>query len=173
MYKLFCFVLIGLLAISCGNGESQTAASSEQESSAPTQSNPETSAASSAGPALEIQLSSNDLMQYDQTELRAKAGQSVTLTLKHTGTMAKNVMGHNFVLLKQGVDLADFALKAVAAIDNDYIPEGDEIIAHTELIGGGESTTITFTAPAAGTYEYLCSFPGHYGLMKGQFIVEE
>jgi azurin len=40
------------------------------------------------------------------------------------------------------------------------------------MLGGGETTTIAFTAPAAGTYDYICSFPGHYGMMKGKLIVE-
>ena len=41
-----------------------------------------------------------------------------------------------------------------------------------KLIGGGEETTVTFDAPAKGTYDFICSFPGHYALMKGKFIVE-
>jgi len=40
------------------------------------------------------------------------------------------------------------------------------------MLGGGETTTIEFTAPGAGIYDYICSFPAHYGLMKGKLIVE-
>jgi azurin len=40
------------------------------------------------------------------------------------------------------------------------------------MIGGGESTVIEFVAPEAGTYTYICSFPGHYAMMKGKLIVE-
>ena len=40
------------------------------------------------------------------------------------------------------------------------------------MIGGGETDVIEFPAPEKGTYEFLCSFPGHYGMMKGKFIVE-
>lgn len=119
-----------------------------------------------------IALSSNDLMQFDKSELKVKAGKPVTLTLRHTGKMDKMVMGHNFVLLKTGTDVGAFAAKAAVARDTDYIPEGEETIAYTKLIGGGESTTITFDAPAPGTYDFICSFPGHYGVMQGKFIVE-
>ncbi|MEO0572848.1 MAG: azurin [Bacteroidota bacterium] len=119
-----------------------------------------------------IALSSNDLMQFDKTELKVKAGKPVTLTLRHTGKMDMMVMGHNFVLLKPGTDMGTFAAKAAIARDTDYIPEGDETIVHTKMIGGGESTSITFDAPAPGTYDFLCSFPGHYGVMQGKFIVE-
>ena len=119
-----------------------------------------------------IILSSNDEMQYDKKELRAKAGKKVRLTLKHTGKLAKEIMGHNFVLLKKGVDIPEFAREAMSAVDTEYIPEGDDIIAYTKLIGGGETTSITFDAPEKGSYDFICSFPGHYGIMKGKFIVE-
>ncbi|MCL4161054.1 UNVERIFIED_CONTAM: hypothetical protein GTU68_056724 [Idotea baltica] len=112
-------------------------------------------------------------MQFNKKEIKVKAGKKVKITLKHIGKMDKNVMGHNFVLLKQGVNLMAFGNKAATARDNDYIPLGNQdVIAHTKMLGGGETAVIEFDAPEAGTYEFLCSFPGHSGLMKGQFIVE-
>ncbi len=119
-----------------------------------------------------LEISGTDQMQFDKAELKVKAGQKVTLTFKHAGNMPKDAMGHNWVLLKQGTDIPAFAEKAMGAKDTDYIPESDAIIAHTKLIGGGETDTITFDAPEKGTYDYICSFPGHYGIMKGKFIVE-
>ncbi|MEI6866050.1 azurin [Flavicella sp.] len=119
-----------------------------------------------------LNLGSNDQMQFDKSELKVKEGQEVTLILTHTGTMLKTVMGHNFVLLKKGTVVSDFAMEAMKASDNEYIPEGDVTIAYTKLIGGGESATIKFIAPSKGVYDYICSFPGHYGIMKGKFIVE-
>jgi len=120
-----------------------------------------------------LEIAGDDTMKFDKSELKAKAGQKVTLILTHTGKMAKNVMGHNWVLLKQGTDIDDFGAKAVAAgLDKEHIPEGDHVIASTKVIGGGESVSITFDAPAAGTYDFICSFPGHYSMMKGKFIVE-
>ncbi len=80
-------------------------------------------------------------------------------------------MGHNFVLLAQGTDLNGFGQKAMSAQATDYIPAGNEVIVHTRLLGGGESDTIVFNAPPAGSYDFLCSFPGHYGIMQGEFIV--
>lgn len=121
-----------------------------------------------------LTLSGTDAMQFDTKEFKVKAGQKIKLTFKHSGKYAKQAMGHNFVLLKAGTDIADFATKANLARDNDYIPQSEaaKIIAHTKLLGGGESDTIEFTAPKKGTYPYICSFPGHYGLMQGKFIVE-
>tara|TARA_R110002049_G_scaffold9962_1_gene49629 strand:- start:7388 stop:7906 length:519 start_codon:yes stop_codon:yes gene_type:complete len=120
-----------------------------------------------------IVISGDDMMKYDKSEIKVKAGQKVKLTLRHVGKLNKQVMGHNFVLLKQGVDIAAFAGKAAVSAATDYIPEGtDDVIVHTKLVGGGETTVIEFDAPAAGTYDFICSFPGHYAMMKGKFIVE-
>jgi len=120
---------------------------------------------------VKVVIDRNDARKFNLSEIKVKAGQKVTLTLNHTGKMAKNVMGHNFLLLEKGVDVSKFATKAMAAKANDYIP-AEGVIAHTALIGGGETTTVTFVAPAKGTYDFICSFPGHYGIMKGKFIVE-
>ncbi len=121
-----------------------------------------------------LTLSADDQMKFDKNELTARAGQTITLTLKHIGTMEKNAMGHNFVLLKQGTDLNAFAQKALLAKDNDYIPKSESasILAHTKLIGGGESDVITFKIMETGTYDFICSFPGHIAMMKGKLIIK-
>ena len=121
----------------------------------------------------ELSIEATDQMQYSTNELRAKVGE-ITLTLKHVGQMEKAVMGHNLIILKSGTDVNAFGAKAAEAKDNDYIPTSEEasIIAHTKLLGGGESYTITFSITEPGTYDYICSFPGHLALMKGKLIVE-
>ena len=121
---------------------------------------------------INIILNSDDLMRFDKNILLVQSGQKITLTLNHVGKMDKSIMGHNFVLLKKDVDVIAFAEKAVLAKNNEYIPEGDEVIVYTKLLGGGESDTITFDAPEKGYYTYLCTFPGHWGLMKGKLVVK-
>lgn len=122
-------------------------------------------------PVRTIVINGNDQMRFDTNEIRVKAGERVKLTLNHTGKLAKNVMGHNFVLLTQGTNVAKFSQAAMSKKDTEYIPSTG-VITHTKLIGGGESTTIEFDAPRKGTYDFVCSFPGHYAMMKGKFIVE-
>jgi len=121
-----------------------------------------------------LTIEGNDQMQFNLKEMKVKAGSTVKLTLKHVGEMTKQQMGHNWVLLKQSTDIMDFGQKAAGAADNDYIPEAEanKVIANTKTLGGGEETTITFEAPKKGTYDFICSFPGHVALMKGKFIVE-
>ncbi|RNC79491.1 MAG: azurin [Balneola sp.] len=121
---------------------------------------------------VEITIEGTDQMKFNLSEIKVKEGDTIVLTLKHVGQLPKAAMGHNWVLLAQGTDVATYATKAIRARDTEYIPEGDEAIAYTSLIGGGEETTIEFTAPAAGEYTFICSFPGHYALMQGKLIVE-
>ena len=128
------------------------------------------------GGARTIELTGNDQMKYDKTELTAKPGESIRLVLKSIGTMAKTVMGHNFVLLKLGTDVNEFNTAAFSARATDFIPpdKKDVIIAATALAGPGETVEVTFKAPAkAGSYNYLCSFPGHYAMgMRGKLVVK-
>jgi azurin len=120
-----------------------------------------------------IVITGNDMMQFNLKEIKVKAGQKVKLTLRHIGKLDKKIMGHNVVILKPNVDIAEFVSLANNARDNDYIPsDTQDILVHTKLIGGGETTSIEFDAPAVGTYDFLCSFPAHFAMMKGKFIVE-
>ncbi len=160
---IYSFVLAAFFLAACKN--SNTTATTESKP---------TSEVVAAPSETEITISGDDQMKFDTDAITVPAGKKVKLTLVHTGKLAKEAMGHNWVLLKPGIDPQEFAGAAMKAKESDYIPESrvGDVIAHTDLIGGGESTTITFDAPEAGMYEFICSFPGHSGMMKGVFIVE-
>jgi azurin len=121
-----------------------------------------------------IVIEATDMLQFSNTAFTVKAGTEVTVTLKNVGTMAKEMGGHNFVVLAAGADVQAFGVAAAGAADTGYIPAdmADWVIANTEILGPGEEATITFTAPEAGTYEFVCSFPGHFGTMRGVMTVE-
>jgi len=169
--KKLILVFAATLAISCGNNkkeESETKIGTQVEEPTPIQA--ETTDDSVA----EVLITGNDQMKFNKTEIRVKAGQTVRLTLTHVGEMQITVMGHNWALLTQDADIAAVGQAAAVAADTDYIPMemADKIIVHTKMLGGGESDTIEFEAPAPGTYTFMCTFPGHYALMQGKFIVE-
>jgi hypothetical protein len=49
----------------------------------------------------------------------------------------------------------------------------DDVFAHTKLLGPGEKGVIKFIAPSVlGAYQFLCSFPGHYAIMRGIMSVK-
>jgi azurin len=124
----------------------------------------------------QVEITGNDTMKFSVTEIHAKPGESLSVTLSNVGTMPKFSMGHNFVLLKQKVDLEAFVGDAAQAATTNYVPQSrsNDIIAHTKLLGPKEKDTVTFQAPAVpGRYPYLCSFPGHFQVgMRGELIVE-
>ena len=120
----------------------------------------------------EVKITGNDTMQYDTKAFEVKAGQKVKLTLTNVGKLPKVAMGHNVTVLKKGSDKQAFAMEAIKFAANDYIPTTapfkDQIIAHTKILGPGESESIEFTAPAeAGDYPFLCTFPGHFEWIDG------
>lgn len=171
----FILVALCMLMISCGEKkEKKEKITIGDEDSYSTSTSSEKTSEEDKEQVKEVMLTGNDQMQYNLNEIRVKEGQTIQLTLKHIGKMGKDVMGHNFVLLKQGTDIPEFAQAAVkAGLGKDFIPENtDQVIAHTKLLGGGESTSIEFKATKKGTYDYICSFPGHYPLMHGKLIVE-
>lgn len=120
-----------------------------------------------------VEVQSTDQMTFDTQSIEvSKSCKSFTINLKHTGTMPKTAMGHNWVLSK-AADAQAIATDGIAAgLDNDYLKPGDErVIAHTKIVGGGETATTSFEVAKleAGTpYQFFCSFPGHIGLMKGE-----
>jgi azurin len=121
-----------------------------------------------------VEISGNDLMQYDKQELSVPATcKQITVTLHHAGKQPREVMGHDWVLVKTA-DLAAVDQAGLGAgLANNYIAPGDKrVLAHTKVIGGGETTSVTFPASIltkGGDYSYECTFPGHSTLMHGKF----
>lgn len=123
-----------------------------------------------------VEVTGDDTIKFNVTELRAKPGERLSVTFANVGTMPKFSMGHNWVLLTLNVEIEKFLVAAAESPTTDYVPasmKGD-ILAATKLLGPGERDTVTFTAPTApGRYEFICSFPGHYQVgMRGVLIVE-
>ncbi|NEU06965.1 azurin [Flavihumibacter sp. R14] len=174
MRKLMMYAALAapLFLAACGGNKSDSADSDTTMTDTAASTLPEVSTPS-ATVSNTVELTANDQMKYSTTEIRVKAGEQVTLTLKNVGTMPKESMGHNFLLLGGGTDVEAFATKAMVAKETDYIPADmkSSVMANTKLLGPGESATITFTVPA-GTYDFICSFPGHYAQMRGKLIAE-
>ncbi len=154
-----------LITISCG--------SDKQEKQKDLQTNSKSEAELAEQENIKITLHANDKMQFDKSEIVVYKNQTVTLELIHTGDMPKSSMGHNFVLLDNSVSISTYSKKVLKEKDNEYIwKDSTKTLAYTKMLGGGESTEITFEAPEVGEYDFICSFPGHYSNMKGKFIVK-
>ena len=120
-------------------------------------------------------IEANDAMQYNADSITIPASCSqFTVNLKHVGTMAVEVMGHNLVVAKEA-DMAGINTDGIA-VKPEHLKDGDaRVIAHTKMIGGGESASVTFDVAKikdSGPYMFFCSFPGHAGLMKGSLQIQ-
>lgn len=121
-----------------------------------------------------IVLEGNDQMKFDKTLFRVKAGQEVKLKLTNVGTLPAEAMSHNAVVLLPGTSVQEFGEAAVTAKENEYIPQNmtRDVVAHTKMLGPGATDEITFTLPEAGVYDFVCTFPGHWGTMRGKIVAE-
>jgi azurin len=128
-----------------------------------------------AGAVRTIEITGSDDMKYNVTEITAKAGETIKIRLTSKGTLPKVAMAHNVVILKSGAKQLDFVNAAAMARATDFIPANmkDQVLAATGLAGPGESVEVTLKVPAAGSYPFMCTFPGHFAAgMKGTLIVK-
>lgn len=120
-------------------------------------------------------IESDDAMQYNADAIAVPAScTQFTITLKHAGTMAVNVMGHNLVVAK-AADMAGIAADGMAVAPKHVKPDDARVIAHTKMLGGGESASVTFDVAKlkdGGPFTFFCSFPGHLSLMQGSLAVQ-
>lgn len=111
-------------------------------------------------------------LSYDVTEIRAKAGSTLTIRYENTSDMP-----HNVVFVNSRADIQPVGVAGIRARDTDYVPQDDEnqarIFANTKLAKPGDTVFVTFTVPEPGTYPYICSYPGHFTMMQGDLISEE
>jgi azurin len=123
-----------------------------------------------------IEITAGDTMKYSVTAITAKPGEDLKVILTNNGTNPIEVMGHNWVLLQAGSDVAAFDTAALSSKDTNYIPTAlaGEIIAKIDLLGPRKSGEADFKAPTTpGDYPFLCTFPAHYQTgMKGVLTVK-
>ncbi|MFB9189251.1 azurin [Vibrio ostreicida] len=123
-----------------------------------------------------VSLDATDMMKFSTDQISVPSScKEVTLTLNHTGKLAASTMGHN-VVITDTPNVQSVATEGMTAgIDNSYLKANDpRVYAFTKIIGGGESTSITFSTEkmkAGGSYSFFCSFPGHWAIMKGKFNI--
>lgn len=116
----------------------------------------------------------NEKMLFDVNRIEAKKNQPIRLEF-----LNPDATPHNFVLVQPGsLEEVGTAANLMAAdpkeaVSGQFIPSSKKIIVHTKMLKQGESEFLRFRAPREkGTYPYLCSFPGHWTIMKGNLIVK-
>jgi azurin len=142
----------------------------------------DTNAATSGKPTAQVtncstEFEGTDAMQYSVSSIVVPAScTDFKITLKHTGKLPVAAMGHDVVITKTSDMEAVDADGRAAGLGSGYVKADDpRVIAHTKLIGGGETTSVSFPVSKikdGGPYTFFCSFPGHSALMKGSISVQ-
>jgi azurin len=126
---------------------------------------------------VKIRVGVDNAMKFDVTTIPVAPGETIKVVLTNHMTLPKEVMGHNWVLLATGTDVAAFAAAAAPEATNGYIPAKmkDKVLAVIRVLGPNETGEVTFTAPTKpGDYPFICSFPGHFLTgMKGMLVVKK
>ena len=98
-----------------------------------------------------------ETLAFNNTSITADSGSEVTITFENPS--ANNQ--HNLVIVEEGTKDAVASDGTAAGPANNWVKPGDDrVIANTELLNPGTSGEVTFTAPAPGTYQFVCTFPG-------------
>ncbi|EGZ46812.1 azurin [Neisseria wadsworthii] len=162
---------------------SQEAAKPVEQASAPAASVPAAEGASGMVAAEKVDPASvpaecsfvvetGDQMKYNTNQIPVKKScETFKVTLKHTGSMPVTSMGHNIVITKADDASAVANEGSGAGPDSGYLKaDNPAIIAHTDMIGGGQEASLAFKTSQLdpnGSYKFFCTFPAHFSVMQG------
>ena len=123
---------------------------------------------SGEGPQVVEIATKEDTLNYDRDTLLVNVARDVIVKFHNSAS----VLQHNWVLVQPGSkdEIATAGIEAGEV--NSWLPHGDpRVIAYIDLLDGGDWGETNFKTPAAGVYQYVCTFPGHNFTMYGDFVV--
>ena len=168
------FALLAIMGMACGRAASTPGIVDRPDSHPPARietcrAKSTVASAPEATKALtELEISVNgDALEFDQDSFEVSSGIEVVLVFDNVS----GINQHNWVLVKPGTK-DDVVARGTQCPDNGWLqPDDPDVIAHTKLLDPGDTGEARFTAPAAGTYQFVCTFPGHSLTMYGDFVV--
>lgn len=123
-----------------------------------------------------VTIVANDSLKFNVKEIDATPGQKIRVKLTNEGTLPKDGMGHNWILLDSESEAGPYATMAMSARSTEYEPKAlaSHVLASIPLLGPKETGEVSFCAPLKpGKYPYICSCSGHsMAGMKGYLIVK-
>ena len=112
-------------------------------------------------------------MLFTVEKFTVKAGQPIRLLFTNP-----DATQHNLVIIEPGLNevigmAANEMAKDPSGVDKGFIPNLPGILHYTKLLNPDEGQVLRFNAPEQpGVYPYICTFPGHWFIMKGEMVVE-
>lgn len=119
-----------------------------------------------SGPEQVIVMTPIPGLKFNINSVTVKAGSKIKLTFRNTDDML-----HNIVITSPNAadDVGNLALNM--GLNGErlfYVPNTSKVLYNTALLQPGKSESIYFTAPdKPGDYPFVCTYPGHYIIMRG------
>lgn len=111
-----------------------------------------------------------EMMKYDKKQFTVRPGADVVIVFQND-----DFMPHNLIIGLPG-SASEIGPKAEAlgseGFKLHFKPESDKILVASKMINYQEHEVLRFKAPSKpGRYDFLCTFPGHWRLMRGHMNV--
>lgn len=159
----------GQQKIAAGNAQQLALRSAKKESAGDIT----VSGAAQSGELLVRIYARGDVLAFDPPHFTVPAGKPIRLIFDNKS----RTMPHNLVIVQPGtmeaVGLASDQMAAQSdALKKHYVPAEKGVINASYLVQPGKKHELHFVAPKqTGDYPLICTFPGHWRLMKGSMTV--
>ncbi|MED5470515.1 MAG: carbohydrate binding domain-containing protein [Verrucomicrobiota bacterium] len=119
-----------------------------------------------------IKLKAIEGLKFDKIVLEAKSGKPIAVIVSNP-----DLLQHNFVIGSPGSlerigSAADALITNPKAIEMNYVPQTNDILAASELLDPGTIAIVKIDPLKPGKYPYVCTFPGHWRIMQGYLEVK-
>jgi azurin len=113
-------------------------------------------------------------MQYDVKEVKAKAGEILDFSFENTDTIQHNLLVVTPGKMSEVGVAADKMGETAEGKAAEFVPDLPSVIAVMGLVDPQKSGHLYMAAPQKpGTYQYVCTYPGHWRMMNGKLKVEK
>ena len=111
-------------------------------------------------------------MQYDIKEIKTKPGEILEIVLKNTDTMQHNLLITMPGKMSEVGVAADKMGETPEGKACQFVPDMPSVLAVMGLVDPGKTGGLFYAVPKKpGTYQYVCTYPGHWRMMNGKLKV--
>ncbi|MBP7951087.1 MAG: ThuA domain-containing protein [Verrucomicrobiales bacterium] len=110
-------------------------------------------------------------MKFDKAELTAKSDRPIVIEFSNPDQLQHNVVAGKPGSLEKIGAAANAMMAQADGLAKSYIPEMPEVLGGTKLANPGEKLLFKLPALAPGDYPLVCTFPGHWAIMRATLKV--
>lgn len=168
-----------LFAASCNGNTAEEHSLESRSASTTTAKRPAASAVIAADstlqPIQEITLkaigNTMEEMAYSRDTIHVSAGALVKVEFINEGTAIP--MMHNFVVADSGTYQAVALAGEKTGSSGNYLPPDADLLAASPIALPGQTVIVEFQTPLKPTtYDFVCTYPGHWKKMHGTLVVK-